>query len=168
MGTSERDREFAAYVAARQRSLLRTAWLLSGDWAAAEDLVQTALLRTWRRWDRVAAAGDPDAYVRRVVVTGYLSARRRRWTGELPTAAPPETAAVDGYGAADLRDALGRLLPALPPGQRAVLVLRHYEDLTEAQTAAVLGCSVGTVKSQNARALARLRTALTEIGEDVR
>lgn len=148
MATSGRDREFATYVATRQRSLLRTAWLLCGDWPAAEDLVQTALLRAWRRWDRVIATGDPDAYVRRVVVTGYLSARRRRWTGELPTAALPETAAVDGYGAADLRDALGRVLPALPRGQRAVLVLRHYEDLTEVQTAAVLGCSVGTVKAR--------------------
>jgi RNA polymerase sigma-70 factor (sigma-E family) len=165
MATSGPRPEFAAYVAARQRALLRTAWLLTGDWAAAEDLVQTALLKAWRRWGSIA--GSPDAYVRKVIVTTYLSWRRRKWHGETPTGTLPETPGLDDYRAADLRDALARLLPSLPPGQRAVLVLRHYEDLTEAQTARVLGCSVGTVKSQNARALARLRAALGTM-EDVR
>lgn len=167
MATSGRDQEFAAYVAARQRSLLRTAWLLTGDWPAAEDLVQSALVKAWRRWDRVTAAEQPDAYVRRVVVTTYLSWRKRKWTGEVPTEVLPEAVAVDGFHAADLRDALSRLLPELPPGQRAVLVLRHYEDLTEVETARLLGCTVGTVKSQNARALARLRAAMSTM-EDVR
>lgn len=168
MTTSERDREFAAYVAARQRSLLRTAWLLAGDWAAAEDLVQTALLKVWRRWDRVSAAGHPDAYVRQVVVNSYLTWQRRSSSGELPTEVLPDSPGADRYAQSDLRDALTRALPLLSPGQRAVLVLRHYEQLSEAETAALLGCSVGTVKSQNFRALARLRVMLAEDGEEVR
>jgi RNA polymerase sigma-70 factor (sigma-E family) len=156
---------FREYVAARQRSLVQMAWLLTGDWPAAEDLVQTALVRVWPRWDRVSRAGDPDAYVRRVVLNCFLSWRRRRWHGETPTAVPPERTSDDaGYGAADLRDALRRLLPALPPRQRAVVVLRYYQDMPEAEVAEMLGCRVGTVKSQAAKALRTLRTMVGVAG----
>jgi RNA polymerase sigma-70 factor (sigma-E family) len=157
------DLSFAGYLAGRQRALLRSAWLLTGDWPAAEDLVQTALIKVWPRWARICAGGDPDAYVRRVLFTTYASASRRRWRGEQPVPDLPDLpAGHDPEAAVDLRDALQRVLPLLPPGQRAVLVLRYYEDLSEAQTAAALGVSVGTVKSQAAKALARLRTVLPD------
>ena len=162
---------FEEYLAARERALLRTAWLLTGDRQRAEDLLQTALVRVWPRWDRICSGGDPDGYVRTVLVRTYATDRRRRWHGELPTDAVPDGAAPDAYEAADLRDALRRVLPALGPRQRAVLVLRFHEDLTETQTAQALGISVGTVKSQASRALAALRTALgsrerLEVGDE--
>lgn len=151
---------FRDFVVARQRALLRTAWLLTGDWQLAEDLVQTALAKTWPHWDRVSYDGNPEAYVRRVLVTTYATWWRRRWRNEIPTSELPELAAsADAYTMADLRDALARLLPTLPRRQRAVLVLRYYDDLSEAQTAELLGCSVGTVKSQAWKALSRLRAA---------
>ena len=146
------------YVAARQRALLRTARMLTGDDQLAEDLVQTTLERVWPHWQRVSRDRDPEAYVRRVMVNTYASWWRRKWRGEQPTSDLPEvTKADDDYAQADLADALRRLLPALPPRQRAVLVLRYYDDLTETATAEALGCSVGTVKSQTSKALARLR-----------
>jgi RNA polymerase sigma-70 factor (sigma-E family) len=152
---------FEEYLAVRETALLRTAWLLTGDWQHAEDLVQTALVRVWPRWSKVVAGGDPDAYVRTVLVRCYASAWRRRWRGEVPTDVLPDAAGGDrDVEAADLRDALRRVLPLLPPRQRAVLVLRFAEDLTEAQTAQALGIGVGTVKSQTSKALARLRDAL--------
>jgi RNA polymerase sigma-70 factor (sigma-E family) len=152
---------FRDYVAARQRGLLRAAWLMTGDWHAAEDLVQAALVRVWPRWTRVVAAGDPDAYVRRVLVNVYLSARRRRWRGEYPTGALPDPpSGADEFASVDLRDAVARALSALGRRQRAVVVLRYFNDLPEVQVAAVMGCSVGTVKSQSAKALAKLRVAL--------
>ena len=152
---------FRDYVAARQRALLRSAWLLTGDWHAAEDIVQAALVRVWPRWTRVVAGGDPDAYVRRAVINVYLTARRRRWHGEYAAAAPPDRPdPANPYAAVELRDALARVLPALGRRQRAIVVLRYFDDLTEAQVAEVMGCSVGTVKSQSAKALARLRAAL--------
>ena len=160
---------FRDYVAGRQRALLRTARMLTGDEQMAEDLVQTTLERVWPHWQRVARDRDPDAYVRKVMVNTYSSWWRRKWRGEQPTSYLPEvTAADDDYARADLADALRRLLPTLTPGQRAVLVLRYYEDLTEPATADVLGCSVGTVKSQTSKALARLRLSndprVTEAG----
>lgn len=151
------------YLLARQQSLVRTAYLLTGDWQQAEDLVQTAMVKVWPRWSRVVAGGDPDAYVRRVLVTTYATWWRRRWRGERPSDRLPERPVDDGaLGAVDDRDALGRLLFELPPRQRAVVVLRFYEDLSEAQAAEVLGCSVGTVKSQTSKALARMRAAVQE------
>jgi RNA polymerase sigma-70 factor (sigma-E family) len=157
------------YVAARQRALLRTARMLTGDEQLAEDLVQTTLERVWPHWQRVARDRDPDAYVRRVMVNTYSSWWRRKWRRERPTFDLPEiTTPDDDFARADLADALRRLLPTLTPRQRAVLVLRYYEDLTETATAEVLGCSVGTVKSQTSKALARLRLSndprVTEAG----
>jgi RNA polymerase sigma-70 factor (sigma-E family) len=157
------------YVAARQRALLRTARMLTGDEQMAEDLVQTTLERVWPHWQRVARDRDPDAYVRRVMVNTYSSWWRRKWRGEQPTSDLPEiTPADDDYARADLADAIRRLLPTLPPRQRAVLVLRYYDDLTETSTADALGCSIGTVKSQTSKALARLRLSsdprVTEAG----
>ena len=151
---------FRAFVAARQNALLRTAWLLTGDWQQAEDLVQTALVKVWPRWERVAALGDPEPYVRRTLVTTYLTWKRRRWTGEQPHADLPDVPEpADGLDAVGLRAALTKALATLPPAHRAVLVLRFYEDLSVEQTADVLGVPPGTVKSQTARALERLAAA---------
>jgi RNA polymerase sigma-70 factor (sigma-E family) len=164
---------FEEYVSARGSSLLHTAWLLTGDHQRAEDLVQTALGKTWPHWSHIVVSGDGsyDAYVRRVMLTTYISWWRRRWTSEYPTASLAEQAADQTEGveaAVDRRRDLLTALSLLPRGQRAVVVLRYFHDLTEAQTADALGCSVGTVKSQAARALATLRTSPALAGEGVR
>jgi RNA polymerase sigma-70 factor (sigma-E family) len=148
--------DFDDYVATAWSRLLRSAWLLTGDWHLAEDLLQTALVKTARRWHRVAGA-SPDGYVRRVLATTYLSWWRRKWRAERPTETLPERAGPDQHEAAELRFGLAAALAALPRQQRAVLMLRYHADLTEAQTAVVLGIGVGTVKSHTARALAALR-----------
>jgi RNA polymerase sigma-70 factor (sigma-E family) len=151
---------FHEFVAGRSRALLRTAWLLTGDWTSAQDLVQTALAKTWPAWSRIRRTDDPEVYVRRVLVTTYATWWRRRWRGEAPHSSLPETAATsDAFEDADRRAVVAAALATLTRGQRAVVVLRYFDDLTEAQTAAVLGCSVGTVKSQHARALTALRTS---------
>lgn len=149
---------FREFVAARQRALLRSAWLLTGDWHAAEDLVQSALAKTWPRWHSIARQDQPELYVRRVIVNTHATWWRRKWRNELPTGDLPETAGTDEFSTADTRAALRAALAALPPRQRATVVLRYFDDLTEEQTAAVLGCSIGAVKSQTSRALAKLRT----------
>ena len=148
---------FDDYVAARGPALWRSAWLLTGDAHRAEDLVQTALVKCWRRWDQIATGGSVDGYVRRALVTTYTDWRRRKWTGEVPSAVLPDNRAADP----DLvvRHDVLAALALLPRGQRAVVVLRFYDDLTEVQTAAALGVSVGTVKSQTARALHALRSS---------
>lgn len=148
---------FEEYVATRGRALWRSAWLLTGDAQRAEDLVQTALVKCWQHWDRIAADGAVDGYVRRALMTTFLDWRRRRWSGEVATADLPDVRSWDAdlAGRQDLLAALARL----PRRQRAVIVLRFYDDLTEAQTAAALGINVGTVKSHTARALAALRTS---------
>jgi len=132
---------FVDFVRERSPELLRSAWLLTGDWHLAHDLVQTALEKSWPRWGR--RVEHPDAYVRRVMLTTYLSWRRRRWTAEVPTEELPEgsSGADDG----DVRLALLGVLASLSPRQRAVIVLRYFDDLSEDATAEVLGCSVGTV-----------------------
>ena len=152
---------FEEYVAARGDALWRTAWLLTGDEHLAEDLVQTALVKAWPKWDRVGSDGF-EPYVRRILVTTYSAWWRRRWNGERPTAALPDRAGIDEASAVVRRQDLLGALAALPRGQRAVVVLRWFEDLTEAQTAAALDCSVGTVKSQSSRAMASLRAALAD------
>lgn len=148
---------FEEYVAARGRCLWRSAWLLTGDAQRAEDLVQTALVKCWRRWDQIAADGSVDGYVRRALITTYTDWRRRKWTGEVPTAVLPDgwTADADLAVRHDVLSALAQL----PRGQRAVIVFRFFDDLTEVQTATALGINVGTVKSQTARALKALGTS---------
>jgi len=148
---------FDSYVAAAWPRLLRSAWLLTQDWQLAEDLLQTALMKAAVRWGRIRD-GSPDGYVRRVLATTYLSWWRRRWRAEVPSGVPPERAGPgDETDAVDVRAALAVALAGLPRQQRAVLMLRYHADLTETATAAVLGISVGTVKSHTARALAALR-----------
>lgn len=143
---------FDGFVAARSRALVRTAYLLTRDHALAEDLVQTALAKAWFHWSRIRE-DNPEPYVRRILVTTYASWWRRRWHSEIPTDDLPDSPAPAGEDGLDLWDAIGRL----PRRQRVTLVLRYYEDLTEAETARLLGTSVGTVKSQTAKALAKLR-----------
>jgi RNA polymerase sigma-70 factor (sigma-E family) len=149
---------FAQYVEAREQALRRTAWLLTGDWGLAEDLVQTALARAWPRWERISRRDDPEVYVRRVMVNTWRTWTRRRWRGEHASLAVAEIPAA-GEVAAEvaMRVALRDALAALTVRQRAVLVLRVYDDLPEAQVADMLHCPVGTVKSAMSRALARLR-----------
>jgi RNA polymerase sigma-70 factor (sigma-E family) len=149
--------DYPAFVAACWTRLLRTAYLLVQDWAAAEDLTQAALVKAWLAWSRLD--DDPEAYVRKIIVTTHVSWWRRRWRHrELTTGQPPERPqAASATDAVDERDAVWRALGRLSPGQRAVVVLRYFEDMTEAQVAGILGCSAGTVKSQTSRALARLR-----------
>jgi RNA polymerase sigma-70 factor (sigma-E family) len=152
---------FHEFVLARRGALLRTAYLLTGSHADAEDLVQAALVRCVPRWKRIA--DRPEPYVRQVLARESISRwRARRWR-EQHVAAVPEgpAAAVD----ADDRLALRQALRSLPPRQRAVIVLRYYEDLTERQTAAQLGIAVGTVKSQARDGLARLRELVPDLDE---
>jgi RNA polymerase sigma-70 factor (sigma-E family) len=150
---SDQGVEFEDFMAARYASLLRTAYLLTQDRVLAEDLLQTALAKCWPVWRRI---DDPGPYVHRTLVNTYTAWWRRRWNGEYPTAELPHTATSDHAGL-DERTDLGEALRRLPRRMRAVVVLRFYEDLTETDTARILGCSVGTVKSQTSRALAKLR-----------
>ncbi|MGP3918462.1 SigE family RNA polymerase sigma factor [Nonomuraea sp. 10N515B] len=152
------EHDFGAFVAARATSLLRVAYLACGDETEAEDLLQTALERTYKNWDRVRH-DSPEPYVRRVIINAAISrARRRAILSIIPMHSPPETSARAGDP--DLVHVLMDALRALPPRQRAVIVLRYWEDLSETQTAEVLGCALGTVKSQASKALAKLRSAL--------
>jgi RNA polymerase sigma-70 factor (sigma-E family) len=156
--TADAD-DFAAFVAARSQALLRTACLLTGNWATAEDLLQTALAKTYLRWDSVRRHGAAEAYVRRVLVTTWATWWRRRWRGEVPTERLPDAAGPDAGHAYDDRQPLWAALAELPRKQRAVVVLRYYEDLPDVEVARVLGCSEQTVRSQCSRALAKLRAS---------
>lgn len=159
------DLAFEDFVAASSSRLFTLALLVCGrNRAEAEDLLQSVLERAYRRWGRICRDGDPERYVRRMIVNASVDRwRRLRRRPELPVPsaesgqAVADRAAADQYGAVADRDQLVRALTALPARQRAVIVLRYLEDLSEAQTAAVLGCSEGTVKSQASRALAKLR-----------
>ena len=152
---------FRDFVTARWHGLLRTAYLLVGDHGYAEDLVQTALVRTHRRWRRIERRDAPEVYVRQVLVNLASSHWRRRLRfRESSVAEVPERTVDDQAEATDQRDELWSALRTLPPRMRAVLVLRYFQDLTEAETAAALGCSVGSVKSQASRGLSRLRDRL--------
>jgi RNA polymerase sigma-70 factor, ECF subfamily len=154
------DEEFREFVAARSFALLRTAYLLCGDWTTAEDLLQTALTKTYLAWKRLGEIEAVEPYARRVLVNTATSWWRRRWHGERPTEILPERAEPDRVDEQVERDALWRHVQALPARQRAVLVLRFYEDLSETQTASLLNISTGTVKSQTFRALNTLRRRL--------
>lgn len=153
---------FRDFVVGRSPSYLRVAYLLTGDWGHAEDLLQTSLAKVYRAWGRLRDHENLDAYVRRVMVNTQTTWWRRRWKAEHPTETLPDRAGPDAHSASDDRDRLRRALLTLPARQRAVVVLRHYEDLSETEVARVLGCSVGTVKSQSARGLARLRDTLDD------
>jgi len=162
----DRDADFTAYLQARQGRLLRTAYLLTGDQHQAEDLLQTSLAKLYLAWDRVNERSSVDAYVRRIMVNENNSLWRRPWKrreaarATLPDTAPVHDAYDEGVGAA-----VWAIVQTLPRRARAVVVLRYYEQLSEAETAEVLGISVGTVKSQCSRALATLRE---RIGEEER
>lgn len=159
------DDEFSAWAAGAEAALLRSAYLLTGDLHRAEDLVQEALVKVALRWRRLRS-GHPTAYARRVIARDHVSLWRRRGR-EVPVAEPvaaDPAVSTDPDAVLVVQRALARLTPA----QRAVVVLRHFEDLTERETAEVLGVAVGTVKSQNASALARLRTGAPELLDLVR
>jgi RNA polymerase sigma-70 factor (sigma-E family) len=155
----EQAREaFREYVAGRSPALLRTAYLLTGHRGDAEDLLQTALAKTYLAWDRIRDREALDGYVRRVMVNLQTSRWRRKKVAEYPTAVLPEGRADrDATEDLALHDALWTALAELPKRQRAMVVLRYYEDLSEAETADVLGITVGTVKSTTSRALVKLR-----------
>jgi RNA polymerase sigma-70 factor (sigma-E family) len=158
--SSDRTAEFVAYVSARRSHLRRTAYLLCGDWHAADDLVQTALLKLYLAWPRIRSAGAQDAYARRIVVRSHLDERRRPWRRESVGLDGFDHAAPESVSLEDT-DELLTALAALPPRQRATVVLRYWCGLTVDEAARDLGCSDGTVKSQTARAIASLRSALT-------
>jgi RNA polymerase sigma-70 factor (sigma-E family) len=153
---------FEEFVTFRSALLLRAAYQLTHDWAQAEDLMQTALAKAWRVWSRLSGEADPEPYVRKIMFNTYASWWRRRWHQEAPTADLPETGTEPPVDARiGDRDQVWRALARLPRKQRAVIVLRYFEDLTEAQAAEVLDCSIGNVKSQTSRALAALRLDAT-------
>lgn len=158
---------FDDFVAARYAALLRTAVLLTQDPALAEDLVQTSLAKCWLAWSRIRQ-DDPMPYVRRVLINTYTAWWRRKWNNEYPTEELPHTAVPGEQQTIDARTDLVEALRRLPKRMRAVVVLRFYEDLSEAETARVLNCSLGTVKSQTSRALAKLRIDPALLAEEAR
>ena len=158
MLSADEDADFSAYAAQAWDGLYRRAFLLSGQHADAEDLAQQTLIRARRHWTKVVRAGSPDAYVTRILTNVYLSSRRRARVGSEVLRAVPETGAESTLS--PIHGELWPHLVGLPPRQRAVVVLRFYEDLPERDVADMLGISVGTVKSTTHRALAHLRVAL--------
>jgi RNA polymerase sigma-70 factor (sigma-E family) len=174
--TSAKDAEFSAWMTARQPALLRTAYLLTGDHHSAEDLVQLTLAKVYLSWDKVQKREVIDGYARRIMVNENNSIWRRAWkkreltTDQVPERVPFHDSYDEGQGTA-----LWDFVQTLPRKQRAVIVLRYYEELSEAEIADVLGISTGTVKSQASRALATLRAAApaaglsrTDLGEEER
>lgn len=154
------EEEFHDFVVARWDSLLRTAFLLTGDRGHAEDLVQQTLVIVHRKWTHIHRADAPVAYARAVLVNQAKSRWRRRRVTELLTDDPPPAPTPDAYADYDRKDELWRALQHLPPRMRAAVVLRYFNDLTEADAARTLGCSIGSVKSQTSRGLSRLRDVL--------
>jgi len=152
------DAEFREFVTSRGRALLRSAYLLTGNLADAEDLVQSALAKTYQAWSRIEDRNALDGYVRRAMVNTHISWWRRRRVDEYPTDDIPDQPALDTSGNAELHDTLQRAVDRLPQRMRAAVVLRYFEDMTEAEVADVLGVSQGTVKSTVSRAVAKLRT----------
>jgi RNA polymerase sigma-70 factor (sigma-E family) len=158
VGSREDDDErFRLFVREQWGPLTRTAYLLTGDRGTAEDLVQSALEKTHRRWGRILRKDMPEVYVRRVMLNTATSWWRRRRPIEVPLLGSDTVAAPDAYLQVEQRQQLVVALRQLPPRTQAVLVLRYFEDLSEAETARILGCAVGSVKSQASRGLARLR-----------
>jgi RNA polymerase sigma-70 factor (sigma-E family) len=154
------DTEFSDFMHGRWSQLVRLGYGLTGDLALAEDLAQDAFARAYASWSRVRRADNPDAYLRKIVLNANRDRFRKLRVPELLTESVPDHAAAgDGTDERHQHDDLIAALMQLPYGQRAALVLRYWLDLTEAQTAAALGCSVGNVKSQSSRALAKLRAS---------
>jgi RNA polymerase sigma-70 factor (sigma-E family) len=151
---------YAEFVAARSASLFRTAYLVIGDYQLAEDLLQESLVKVYVAWPRLHEQGSAEAYTRRIIVTTAISWRRRRSFHEPATGELPDRAAADETDGIMAHDELWTHLHLLPPRQRAAVVLRFCEDLSEAQTAELMGCSVGTVKRQVSVALGKLRKHL--------
>ncbi len=157
-GNSANDEEFSAYVRERRAALYATAYHLTGDRHAAEDLLQSALFSTYRAWDRITDKAAVGGYMRRTMTNLHISAWRRRKVNEYPTEEMPETVGdTDAMGGTELRAVLWQALAKLPESQRTMLVLRYYEGRTDPEIADVLNISVGTVKSSIWRALRRLR-----------
>ena len=152
------DADFREFVLSRGRGLLRSAYLLTGNLADAEDLVQSALAKTFQAWHRIEDRDALDGYVRRAIVNTHISWWRRRRVDEYPTDEIPDRPAADTAGNSELHDTLQRAIDRLPQRMRAAVVLRYFEDMTEAEVADVLGVSQGTVKSTVSRAVAKLRT----------
>jgi RNA polymerase sigma-70 factor (sigma-E family) len=156
---AEIDERFTDYVRDRGEHHLRVAVLLTGDWHAAEDLVQTSLVKLYRAWPKLRLDGDPDAYLRRIMLNTHRSWWRARWRRETPSEALPEMAVADFADGQAIGAQVRQALQVLPRQQRAVVVLRYCADLPEAEVAALLGCSTGTVKTHAHRGL---RAALGE------
>lgn len=158
--------DFRRFVHRHLDRLSRTAYLLSGNHAEAEDLLQLTLIKVARRWDRIVAAGRPEAYVRTVLYHEHVGMwRRRRWLEQPVAVLPDRAATVDSSDSTVRRLVLRQALSRLTGRQRAVLLLRYFEDLSEVDTASALGCSVGTVKSQTSHALKRLRQLAPELSD---
>lgn len=151
--------EFTEFAHSRWPSLVRLAYGLTGDRGLAEDLAQTTLVNAYASWPRVSKADDPDAYVRRIMLNSFRGGFRKRRVAEDLSESPPDKLVTDPARVHDDRASVLAAVAALPPKQREVVLLRFWLDLTEAQAAATLGCSVGNVKSQTARALAKLRVS---------
>lgn len=153
---------FSEFVEARSSSLFRTAYLMVGDHQLAQDLLQEALVKTLIAWPRLQDRANVEPYTRRIIVTTSISWRRRRSFHERPSSTLPESSGPDAAEATVTHDAVVAALLTVPPRQRAAIVLRYYQDLTETQTAEVMGCSVGAVKSQVSAGLKRLRGSLRQ------
>ncbi|MGH9122207.1 MAG: SigE family RNA polymerase sigma factor [Acidimicrobiales bacterium] len=149
--------DFDSFVVGIQSRLQRSAWLLTGNWDDAEDLVQISLAKVWRHWDRVAGADSPEAYTRRTMLNSFLTSRRRRWHGEQPYSTLDPAPVGDAADYVAVRTSVMEALAHLSPRQRAAVVLRFFDDLGEAQVAEAMGCRPGTVKSTTSKALSRLR-----------
>lgn len=158
---TDRDTAFADYFAARSDAMRRTAYLLCGDWHRAEDLVQVAFTKLYLAWRRITRHDALDAYARQTLVRTFLSERRLGWFRKENVTGDPADTPISGGGPED-RLVLREALKQVPPGQRAVLVLRYWEDMSVEETAKALNCSTGTVKSQAARGLQTLRGLLTD------
>ncbi|MFI6333112.1 SigE family RNA polymerase sigma factor [Micromonospora chersina] len=156
----DEDERFRLFVTEHWKSLVQTAYLLTRDRGLAEDLVQSALEKTHRRWGRIVRKDAPEVYVRRAMINTAISWRRRRRWAEVPLLARDETPVPDRYGQVESRQALLDALRKLSPKTQAILVLRYFEDMSEADIARVLNCSTGSVKSQASRGLTRLRAHL--------
>jgi RNA polymerase sigma-70 factor (sigma-E family) len=162
---SDRDAAFTEYFASRAEAMRGTAYLLCGDWHRAEDLVQSTFTKLYRVWNRIARHEVLDSYVRQVLIRTFLDQRRRGWWRRERVDETKLDRPLPAYAPED-RLVLMDALATVPPRQRAVLILRYWADLSVDETAALLDCSAGTVKSQSARGLERLRGVLTDMNEE--